>query len=593
MKHFTHIFIIQIFLSGIFNFSKAQTLNYTTVNYSTSLCNVFNVSPARVVGGLTHYPVSGGVSYNGSALVLETKGGQGLSTTLGTAYAIAIPIKQGYSYNITVNASKQSSDPVSAPTFEIGAINTLPNPNTTNPTACGAVDQNKWAVLQSTTIGYSYINTTSAQNYPILQNFVANANLSYFTILAHSGSQSQSSTVLINSITITETAPTPTFTITPSSTPIVCGSTTPVGFTVNNGSGTSGITDYSWNLGATPNGWLLPNGTAAPATYSTGTTNTLTLTPVCGAVQKNVSATVTANGSSYNTNVSTASVTQPSLSISGSSVICSGSSNYSVTGLPCNASVVWSIIPATSVANLSCSSCATTSLSYINNGAVTLTATVSNVCGGTITISKSNIIIGIPTIQSGFYTYTNYPYGSPMGLVEGPEDNEVCYTERPTVMTTTMDIQGATDVVWEKNSSTPSTLLWDQVGNDLSISFRAVNQTGSFKITTSNTCGSVSKDYIFKSVTCEMFRVSPNPASSNFTVSTIEDNSIAASKEYTSNRSFTEIRIFDMQSNLKKYQRFNKAKQATINISDLKLGIYIVEVSNGIYKERHQLSVQN
>lgn len=131
-------------------------------------------------------------------MVLQTKGGQTLSTTLGTAYAIAIPIKQGFIYNITVNASKQSQDPVSAPSLEIGAINTLPNPNTTNPTACGAVDQNKWSVLQSTTIGFANVNSTTSQNYPVVQNYTPNTNLSYLTILAHSGSQSQVSTVLIN-----------------------------------------------------------------------------------------------------------------------------------------------------------------------------------------------------------------------------------------------------------------------------------------------------------------------------------------------------------------------------------------------------------
>lgn len=76
MKQFQQVLLIKILLLGAFNLSEAQTLNYTTLNYPTTLCNVFNVSPARVVDGLTHYPVSGGVSYNGSALALQTKGGQ-------------------------------------------------------------------------------------------------------------------------------------------------------------------------------------------------------------------------------------------------------------------------------------------------------------------------------------------------------------------------------------------------------------------------------------------------------------------------------------------------------------------------------------
>ncbi len=269
-----------------------------------------------------------------------------------------------------------------------------------------------------------------------------------------------------------------------------------------------------------------------------------------------------------------------------SNSICT-TGQIAVTNLTC-LPVTWSVVsgPATIQSGQGTN---TVTLQKSGDGVAIIRATA----GGHI--DENQIYFGSPSIQSGFYTYTNYPYGSPMGLVEaiGNEDNEVCYTVRPTDMNTTMDIRGATSVVWQKNTSTPTTLLWDQTGNDLLISFRGVNQTGNFSLTVSNTCAIVSKDYIFKSVTCsQMFRVSPNPASNNLTISTIEDNTMAASKEYTNDKSFSEIRVFDMQSNLKKYQRFNKAKQATINISDLRLGIYIVEVSNGTYKERHQLSVQ-
>ena len=106
---------------------QAQTLDYTTVGYSASLCNVFNISPVRVVNGKSHYPVSGGVSYNGTQLVLQTHRGTGLSTTLGTAFAFGFTIRQSYKYTITVNVFKQSSDPVSSPTMEIGVLSSLPD----------------------------------------------------------------------------------------------------------------------------------------------------------------------------------------------------------------------------------------------------------------------------------------------------------------------------------------------------------------------------------------------------------------------------------------------------------------------------------
>lgn len=195
MKKIKQILLINIFLFGVLEFSEAQTLDYSTVGYPTSMCNVFNVSPLRVVGGLTHHPVSSGVSYNGSALVLQTKGGTSLATTLGTAYAIAFFIKPGFTYNVTVNASKTSLDAVSSPNLEIGAITSLPSASTTNPTACGALDQNKWSVLQTTMIGSTAINNQSLQNYPVVQNYRPSSNFSYFTVLAYGGSQTQSTTV--------------------------------------------------------------------------------------------------------------------------------------------------------------------------------------------------------------------------------------------------------------------------------------------------------------------------------------------------------------------------------------------------------------
>jgi hypothetical protein len=51
-----------------------------------------------VICAYTHYPVAGGASFNGSALVLQCETGQTSSINLGTAYALAFPFKSGYSY---------------------------------------------------------------------------------------------------------------------------------------------------------------------------------------------------------------------------------------------------------------------------------------------------------------------------------------------------------------------------------------------------------------------------------------------------------------------------------------------------------------
>jgi hypothetical protein len=72
MKKISLIVLILI----VFGIAKSQILNYTTVNYSTSVCNVFNTNPLKVVNNLTHYPVSGGVSYINFRYNLGVKTGQ-------------------------------------------------------------------------------------------------------------------------------------------------------------------------------------------------------------------------------------------------------------------------------------------------------------------------------------------------------------------------------------------------------------------------------------------------------------------------------------------------------------------------------------
>jgi len=102
--------LIKIFRSLSFIFILAfcstsfsqNVIDYSTSGLPTSLCNVFNTATPAKVGGYTHYPVSGGVSFDGSKLVLNTQYGSGLSANYGTAYAIGYPFTSGNSYVIGI-----------------------------------------------------------------------------------------------------------------------------------------------------------------------------------------------------------------------------------------------------------------------------------------------------------------------------------------------------------------------------------------------------------------------------------------------------------------------------------------------------------
>lgn len=142
------------------------------------------------------------------------------------------------------------------------------------------------------------ITSTTFTDYVFNYNSLTTAQ-SYLMVAAIPQANSVDQTILIRKITITETPPPVTFTL-PSSISLQCGTNAPQTFSVTNVYGTTGITNYTWNLGSSSNGWLY-NGNPAQPTISTGNSNSISLTPVCGGVQSSVSATVTANGNQYNT----------------------------------------------------------------------------------------------------------------------------------------------------------------------------------------------------------------------------------------------------------------------------------------------------
>ena len=257
----------------------------------------------------------------------------------GTAYAIAYPFKAGYTYSFAFTDSSIAATNDLPPTLYVSVYSSLPDPNSTNPTACGPVDYTYLPFSSQNLIGTINPGTKwSTQNVP---SFTATSGQKYIIIVAHTSNAASNSQAFIKKIVITETAPQPSFTLSPTSFSATWGSSITQTFTVTNVNNTSGVSSYSWNLGSSSNGWIY-NGNAAPQTIVT-TTNTLTLTTsTCTNTIGNVTATVTANNVNYNTNISSCSINTPSYSISGPALICN-SSNYSIPGLPSNMSATWSV----------------------------------------------------------------------------------------------------------------------------------------------------------------------------------------------------------------------------------------------------------
>jgi hypothetical protein len=484
---------------------------------------------------------------------------------LGTAYAIAFPFKAGYSYSLQFSAkgTDGSGYNTNFPTISVSLFNSLPAPD---PTDCGAVGQDKWGGLQSSAIVGEFTISQNAANYTIPSSnssYIAPLTaIQYLIILAYGGSTSIN-TALISKITISETAPIP-FSLTPSSVPITCGSTTPVTFTVNNNNNTSGISDYTWNLGSADNGWSY-NGSPAPQTISTGTTNTLALTPVCGSSQSNITATVTAGSQTYTTNASVVSLTLPALSIGSSGVIC-GSGNYFINNLPCNSSVTWSASPSGIVNIVPSGNNAT--LTKITDGVVTLTATITSACGNVTPISQT-IPIGVqtPTSIIGFgsngkefavnsiydFTSTGTDWNVEGGTIVSGQGTYTI-SARTGVTTPYFNVK-----VRENDACGISDYLWRTGSIVAGITKPQSVMAGKLNVISSDTA-------LDKASLTVM--VYPNPANNIISV------------DIPTNLTKAFIKVFDIYGRQLK-NVIPTSRSTNINIADLAGGLYIIEIFDG------------
>lgn len=103
-----------------------------------------------------------------------------------------------------------------------------------------------------------------------------------------------------------------------------------------------------------------------------------------------------------------------------------------------------------------------------------------------------------------------------------------------------------------------------------------------------NSCGTSARTHANAYAACDPgFVIAPNPASSTITVSSVE-NKLQSSETNT----IQEVRIYDWQGTLKKYQKYPKARRANINIAELPNGNYFIEIINGSKSEKHQLIIQ-
>ncbi|HEY4286479.1 MAG TPA: T9SS type A sorting domain-containing protein [Puia sp.] len=417
---FSFLSLMGSFLS-CFSQTRPYTLDYSAlIQGQTPSCNIFHDVPGIATFDvnfaavtLTHTPLYGAPKLNPNGAFLTASNGVQLKatyfvqdgSTAGSEYFVQFPFKKGFAYDISADAF-YSIDGFPDNTGAVDLTlryNTAKDDASSPNTTCSDNTTHKFNPVG----GIQHLQATVGQNttnFP-MQGFIAGAANGFIyvasTFPTASSDDPMATTItgslFVKKLIINETS---TLTFAPSTLSLICGDQTARTFTVSNPEGITGTLVYTWNVG---NGWLF-NGSVPSGPITAG--NSITLTPINSqaTVPNNISVSVSQNGTVINTFSCTVSTsnTAPTLGVTennGDLAVCNGGpQSFTVSGVPAGTPVVWSTSPA-GLASPSQDGTSTT-LSYVQNGDLMLTATVSNVCGTWSANYPQIIRVGVPPTPS-------------------------------------------------------------------------------------------------------------------------------------------------------------------------------------------------
>lgn len=259
----------------------------------------------------------------------------------------------------------------------------------------------------------------------------------------------------------------------------------------------------------------------------------------------------------------------PALAIAGNqSAICSGCETFNISGMSAGATVQWSL--SNNDASISgCSDCNTVTVCRNSsvNKTVVLTATVTH-CSFTYPVEYT-IALGTPEPDNPGFMLIDPIMGK--------------------LLAKTHPVPGATQYKWYKDGQL-FTYPGGGTGSDILLFPipKICDVTYNIGVEVVNACGTSSRAQSWVYVPCdEYFIVSPNPATTDVSV-TVDENKLSKNTK----ASIQEIRIYDLNGNLKKIQKFNNLKRAIINTTGLRGGTYLIEITNGTYKESKQIIIK-
>jgi hypothetical protein len=362
-----------------------------------------------------------------------------------------------------------------------------------------------------------------------------------------------------NSVNINVNRATPNITVTPPSGYAGSGWCQQTGVTFT-ATPISCYSNYVWSF---PSGWKGANGATSPITVTTG--NTITLYPTgseadAGAIVStiNLSCNKALPSSAYNV-----VYTAPTPSISGSTLVCSGSTTYSLNNSPAGTTVSWSS--------------SSTSLLSINNS--TGVATRNGTGSGNVTIT-ANMLGGCRPLATTRIMWV----GKPAMPVPAEWTNYIlCQASALLRVEDAPHYQGVS-VQWTKSGPI---MLSSTTGYKTIATSTGMSGTAAANVKFTNTCGSTTFNGPFIDIECYFFSAYPNPSKDELMVSFKEEKVENEFQSQNLSIQTKEINLInDQQQNV--YTVRTNEKEVVIPVKNIRNGIYILQVinSNAKYEER-------
>jgi subtilisin family serine protease len=254
-------------------------------------------------------------------------------------------------------------------------------------------------------------------------------------------------------------------------------------------------------------------------------------------------------------------------SITGPDIVCSSNTTFNLQG---------GNIPTWSKSyNLS--------LVSLNNNSITVKASSSTV-GGQGYVRA--------TFANGTFVQEDFWVGKPS--INVPPVPDICINERPSQLFTLPVSDGAEEyrLSWTSSNLNINVINGGWFTNAPKELFFTATSTGTYYVTisTKNSCGISTSQFPVKFVFCSgggrnNFSVSPNPSSESLTIQKKSNdiNSVNGNK--------IQYEFFDFSSSLI-YKGFITNDKATINVSNLKKGRYILKIYGTKEEETHHIIVE-